>query len=221
MLLYEVAKLTGYNIRPEGTDLKIFISGVNLQEPIEGKRMRQCGVWLEDGRHITAEQRKKIYATIRDISEYTGYLPEEQKEWLKYLYISNEGAPYFSLSTCSIDTAREFINTILEYALQEGIMLSDFALNRTDDIGKYLYHCIKYERCAICGRHGETHHWDAIGMGNDRTDFDDSEKRKICLCREHHTEAHTIGREEFGNKYKVFGIIIKKENGIETYHIIE
>lgn len=218
--MYEVAKLTGYNIRPEGTDLKIFIPGVNLQEPIEGKRMRKCGVWLEDGRHITAEQRKKIYATIRDISEYTGYLPEEQKEWLKYLYISKIGSQYFSLSTCSIDTAREFINVMIEYALQEGIILSDIALNRTDDIGKYLYHCIKYGKCAICGKPGEIHHWDAIGMGNDRTEFDDSENRKICLCREHHTEAHTIGRVNFGSKYKVFGIIIKTIDGIETYQIL-
>lgn len=208
--MYEVAKLTGYNIQPEGTELRIFIPAINLQEPILSKRMRQCGVWLEDGRHITAEQRKKIYATIRDISEWTGYLPEEQKEWLKYLYICQTGAQYFSLSDCSIDTAREYINVMLDYALQEGIWLSDFAVNRTDDIGRYLYCCLKHRKCAVCGQDGETHHEDAIGMGNDRRRCDDSQKRKVCLCRSHHTEAHTIGMPAFKKRYKVYGIIYEE-----------
>ena len=36
--------------------------------------------------------------TIRDISDYTGYLPEVQKEWLKYLHIAKTGCEYFLLS---------------------------------------------------------------------------------------------------------------------------
>lgn len=201
-------------MQQEGTELKIFIPGINLQGPIEEKRMRKCGVWLEDGRHIRAEQRKKIYATVRDISDWTGYLPEEQKEWLKYLYITRTGAQYFSLADCSIDTAREFINTMLDYALQEGIWLTDLAVNRTDDIGRYLYGCIKYRKCAICGRDGEVHHVDTIGMGNNRNKCDDSKKRKICLCRTHHTEAHAAGMPTFETRYKVFGIIVDLETGI-------
>ena len=117
----------------------------------------------------------------------------------------------FSLSNCSISQAREFITFIIDFILKEDISLSDAALSRTDDIDRYLWSCIKYKRCAICGRKGETHHWDAIGMGNDRKTFDDSLKRKIQLCREHHTEAHTIGRDTFGVKYHVYGIIYKEE----------
>ncbi|MFQ9151616.1 MAG: putative HNHc nuclease [Blautia sp.] len=68
--------------------------------------------------NISIEQRKKAYATIRDISDYTGYLPEVQKEWLKYLHIANTGCRYFSLSDCSMDTARSssipFWNTPLK-----------------------------------------------------------------------------------------------------------
>lgn len=209
--MYEVATLTGYNVGRSGTELRIFIPDVDLQEPIISKKMQKCGVWLEDGRHITSEQRKKAYATIRDISDWTGYLPEEQKEWLKYLYICRTGGPYFSLKDCSIDTAREFINIMLDYALQEGIWLTDLAVERTDDIGRYLYCCLKHHKCAVCGRNGEVHHEDAIGMGNDRRRCDDSQKRKICLCREHHTEAHTIGMPAFKKKYKVYGIIYWEE----------
>ena len=146
---------------------------------------------------------------MNDIASYTGYLPEEQKEWLKYLHISRTGSDYFSLSDCSVDMAREFINTILDYALEEGIPLSDLGVNRTDDIGKYLYFCIKHKKCAVCGKPGEIHHVDAIGMGRDRRKVDDSESRKICLCRTHHTIAHTKGMDRFEQMYHVYGIIVK------------
>jgi hypothetical protein len=204
--VHELARITGYKPVQEGTYLQIFIPGKNLMEPIEEKQMRNCLVWLDDGRHISAEQRKKAYATINDIAAYTGEVPEVMKEWLKYLYIYRTGAEYFSFSGCSMDTAREFINVILDYALEMGIPLADFALDRTDDIGHYLYACLKLKKCAICGRPGEIHHVDAIGMGNDRRTLDDSQHRKICLCRTHHTEAHTTGVESFTNNYKVYGI---------------
>ena len=204
--MHELARITGYKPVQEGTYLQIFIPGKNLMESIEEKRMRNCLVWLDDGRHISAEQRKKTYATINDIAAYTGEVPEVMKEWLKYLYIYRTGAEYFSFSRCSMDTAREFINVILDYALEMGIPLMDFALDRTDDIGHYLYACLKLKKCAICGRPGEIHHVDTIGMGNDRRTLDDSQHRKICLCRIHHTEAHTTGFESFSNKYKVYGI---------------
>ena len=63
-----------------------------------------------------------------------------------------------------------------------------------------------YTRCSICGRKGKVHHWDAIGMGNDRKHYDDSTNRKICLCREHHTLAHSYGRERVMQVYHVFGV---------------
>lgn len=204
--MFETADIKEYSVNQDGTYIKLLIPKSNLVEFLITKSTRKCGLWLEDGRHITADQRKKIFATVKDISDYTGYLPEEQKEWLKYLHIERTGCQYFSLSDCSIDTAREFINTILDYALEHGICLSDFGTNRTDDIGKYLYACIKHKKCCICGHKGEIHHVDAIGMGNDRRHVNDAENRKMCLCRVHHTEYHKIGRERFETKYAVYGI---------------
>ena len=58
----------------------------------------------------------------------------------------------------------------------------------------------------MCGRPGEIHHVDAIGMGRDRRRVDDRRMRKICLRREHHTEAHKIGQPAFMDKYHVHGI---------------
>lgn len=178
-----------------------------LVDVIRKKRIATAELRLDDGRCISAEQRKKAYATIRDIADYTGYMPEEQKEWLKVEHILRTGGERFSLSNCSMDQAREFINTILEFALENGIPLSERGMERTEDIGRYLYCCLLHKKCAVCGRKGEVHHVDAIGMGNDRRAVDDRFHRKLCLCREHHTMAHQIGMKDFTHMYKVYGIV--------------
>lgn len=208
--MYAHTVLEKYRIDKDGTTLQIKIPDINLQQFIAEKAPKYAEIRIDDGRCITSLQRKKAYATIRDISSWTGYLPEEQKEWLKYLYIERTGSPYFSLSDCSMDTAREFINVILDYALEEGIPLSEMGVERTDDIGRYLYSCIKNRRCAVCGRPGEIHHVDTIGMGRDRRHVDDSMCKKICLCREHHTAAHQRGMKAFEQMYHVFGIVVRE-----------
>lgn len=191
----------------KGTDLIIHIPDVMIEQKILKEKSFDAEIRINDSRTITSEQRKKLYATIKDISLYTGDDPEYLKEFLKFDYCGESREQYFSLSTCSIDTAREFINFIIDFILKHNIPLSDEALNRTDDIDRYLWGCIKYKRCCLCGKDGETHHWDAIGMGNDRSTYDDSDNRKIQLCREHHSMAHNIGRDSFGVKYHVYGVI--------------
>ena len=210
--MHEVVTLDKYREVDNGTEIIIRIPDKKIGEFLSQKCIKKAEMRFDDGRTISIEQRKKAYATIRDIADYTGYLPEEQKEWLKYLYIQKTGDDYISLSDCSMDQAREFINVILEYAIESGIQLSEQAINRTDDIGKYLYFCIKHKKCAICGQDGEIHHEDAIGMGNDRKTLDDSNHKKICLCRKHHTIAHQMGVERFTKMYKVYGIIVKEES---------
>ena len=205
--MYAAVRVDKYKECGEGTVLVVTAPGVRLGGALEGKSVRNAELRIDDGRHISAGQSKKAYATIRDISEYTGYTPEEQKQWLKYLHICRTGCRDFSLSDCSIDEAREFINTVMDYALMEGIPLSDGGVERTDDIGRYLYSCLAHKKCAVCGKHGEVHHEDAIGMGNDRRRVDDSSHKKICLCREHHTLAHQMGVARFRRMYKVYGII--------------
>lgn len=207
--MHAIVKINQYRERKDGTDLVVSVPDLKLGDMFQRKKIRNAEIRFDDGRHISAEQRKKAYATIRDISDWTGYLPEEMKEILKYQHMMRTGDAYFSLSNCSMDTAREFINTILEFALENGIPLSDNAIERTDDIGRYLYYCLLHKKCAICGKDGEIHHEDAIGMGNDRTKVDDSSYKKICLCREHHTLAHSLGVIRFREMYKVYGIVVK------------
>lgn len=211
-----LSKLKGYYTDEGGTYLKVYVPGVDLEERILKKQIKHLEVRCDDGRHISNEQRKKIYATVRDICEHTGYLPEEQKEWLKYLHISRTGCEYFSFSNCSMDTAREFINTMLDYCIEEGIRLTDNPLYRTDDLDHYLWYCIKKKVCCITGKpHADLHHVDAVGRGFNRRKVDDRKKRKMCLCREKHNEYHTIGAEAFYEKYHVYGIVYEDEKSIE------
>lgn len=208
------SQVTGIRETDKGTDLIIHIP----EEKVQGKIIKyrnnnviNVELRIDDGRTITNSQRAKIFATIKDIAMYTGDHPEDMRAFLLYDYCIQSGELPFSLSNCSISQAREYITFIIDFILRENIPLSDAALSRTDDIDRYLWGCIKYKRCSICGRDGETHHWDAIGMGSDRTTIDDSFKRKIQLCREHHSEAHNIGRDTFGAKYHVYGIIYEEE----------
>lgn len=207
--MHALVKINQYREQKDGTDLVVSVPDLKLGDMFQRKKIRNAEIRFDDGRHISAEQRKKAYATIRDIADWTGYLPEEMKEIMKYQHMMRTGDAYFSLSNCSMDTAREFINTILEFALENGIPLSDNVIERTDDIGRYLYYCLLHKKCAICGKDGEIHHEDAIGMGNDRTKVDDSSYKKICLCREHHTLAHSLGVIRFREMYKVYGIVVK------------
>ena len=209
--MYAIATLNQYKETDKGTELYITILEKKIGEILVDKHIKKAEMRFDDGRSISADQRKMAYATIRDIADFTGYLPEEQKEWLKYLYVAKTGKEYISLSNCSMDEAREFINVILEYALENGVQLTEQAINRTDDIGRYLYFCIKHRKCAVCGIQGEIHHEDAIGMGNNRKTLDDSNYKKICLCRTHHTIAHQLGIERFQKSYKVYGIKVEEE----------
>lgn len=170
------------------------------------RRVKQVEVGVDDGRFISVIQRRKIYATLRDIAEYTGYTDEAMKEVMKYEHMLKTGCEYFSLSDCSMTDAREFLNTLMEYALKEGVILTESGLERTDDIDTYLIQCIRYRKCCICGRPADIHHEDAIGMGNDRRHYDDSHNRIMALCRNHHTIAHQRGKKAFMEIYKVYGI---------------
>ena len=156
---------------------------------------------------ITENQRKKIYATIRDIANYYGDSVDSMKEIMKSQFLQESQWDDFSLSNCSSELASEFINFLINFSFENGVPMSEHPLKRTDDIERYLAACLRHRICCVCGQPGEVHHVEAIGMGRDRRYVDDSDSRKICLCREHHAEAHNLGVNEFEDKYHVYGVI--------------
>lgn len=156
---------------------------------------------LTDGREISPEQRKHIYATLKDIGLWSGFVGEEIKSVMKYEYIARTGAPYFSLADCDMTTAREFLTFLLDFCVENGIACSGSLIDRAPDIGRYVYACIANRKCCLTGKPADIHHVDAIGAGRDRDEILHLGMRVLPLCREKHQEAHTMGRESFLRKY--------------------
>ncbi len=157
---------------------------------------------------ISEEQRKKIYALIKDIAAYAGDSNESTKDTMKSIFCGEKEIENFSLSNCTRETASDFIEFLINFAFENGVALKESPRDYLDDIERYILVCIKNKVCAVCGKPAETHHWDAIGRGRDRRKYDDSDHRKITLCREHHTEVETIGRDTFAKKHHVIGVIV-------------
>lgn len=171
------------------------------------RNITECEIRLDDGRMISADQRKKIYATLRDIADYTGYVPEQVKALAKYDFIAQTGYNhYFSLSDVDMTTAREFLEFLIEFCVQNDIPAQDSLLHRSPDIARYLYCCLANKKCAICGKRAELHHVDTVGAGRNRHKIVHKGMRVLPLCRTHHTEFHNIGKDTFFSKYHLFGI---------------
>ena len=193
----EIVTYDGYNLIVRPYD--------KLGRELQQKQVRTVEVRLVDARTISAEQRRKIYAIIRDISDWNGDEPEFLKEYLKFLFCGEKGCKYFSLSDCEKSIATEFISYLIDFCFYQNICTRDTLLNATDDIGRYLYSCLENRKCAICNAPGEVHHVDRVGMGRDREQIVHTGLKAICLCRKHHDEAHWHEKELF-DKYKIYGI---------------
>lgn len=213
------SKITGIRETDHGTDLIIRIPGENVGRKISKYKIQgidgiDAELRINDGRVITVDQRKKIYATIRDISSFTGDDPEYLKEYLKYDYCAATGEEPFSLSNCSITTARNFISHIIDFILKWDIPLTEIALNRTEDIDRYLYGCIKYRKCCITGKPGaDIHHCEGsrVGMGRNRKKINHKGLELMALSRDWHNKVHQEGEKDIFEKYKIYGIVIDNE----------
>lgn len=196
------AKIIGY----DGRNM-IVVPDKPVETELLKRQVGKVEIRLNDGRMIKAEQRKRAYATLRDIAAWSGHAPEFLKEWFKYEYILRTGGEYFSLSDCSVTEAREYINTLVEFCLRYGVPVNEPMTERTDDINAYLYMCLFYRKCAVCGRAADVHHvtGSKIGMGADRNTVHNLGRNAIALCRIHHNAAHTAERKFFEDNH-IYGI---------------
>lgn len=178
----------------------------SINREIIQKKITTVELRLDDGRTISAVQRKKIFALIRDIALWSGHEPEEIRSFLTWDFVSkSEDLQYFSLSDVDMTTARLFIDYLIEFCFIHSVPTKDTLLNQTDDISKYLYLCLKYRRCAICNAPAEVHHVDRVGMGRDREKIVHIGLLAIALCRIHHNDAHQDEKRLFEENF-VYGI---------------
>ena len=176
---------------------------------VNGKILAEIKV--DDGRTITVDQRKKAYALIRDLADYTGYVPEEMKEIMKYHYLAESGEKHFSLSDCSVTTAREFIDYMLNFAFQHDMAFT-YSLEDAEpkEVRTFMYLSLRYRKCAVCGRRADVHHAfdDKVGMGRDREEIVHVGLKAVALCREHHNVVHANSEKDFYDKHHLVPIML-------------
>lgn len=194
------AKIQSY----DGKQL-ILLPNEPLDREILQKQVESIEIRLNDGRTISADQRRKIFATIRDISLWSGHEPEYLRSYLTWDYIQKNELDWFSLSNTDMTTAKEFLNYLIDFCFDWDVPTKDTLLNQTDDIGKYLYLCLEHRKCAICNKRADVHHVDVVGMGRNREKIVHIGMRAIALCREHHEEAHQRQNELFA-EHHIYGI---------------
>lgn len=193
-------KILGYR------DGKLLVQPVdNLDRLFDLQHPQTVELRINDGRTISVQQRKKIFAIIRDISLWSGHEPEYLRGMLTWDFCSKAELEVFSLSDVDMSTARMFIDYLIDFCFSFGVPTRESLLERTDDIGKYLYLCLEHRRCAVCNAPAEVHHVDRIGMGRDREQIVHVGMRAIALCRRHHEEAHR-NEKEFLRRYHIYGI---------------
>ena len=169
------------------------------------KQINAVEIRLNDGRQISAIQRKKIFAIIRDISVWCGHVPEYLRQYLTWDFACEHGCDWFSLSDVDMTVAKDYITYLIDFCFYHDIPTKDTLLNQTDDIGKYLYLCLEHRKCAVCNGRAQTHHVDRVGMGRNREKIVHVGLLAVALCAECHEKAHR-DEKEFFKLHHIYGI---------------
>ena len=99
--------ITGRIVRYDGVKLTI-VPEEEISREILQKQVGLVEIRLDDGRTISADQRKKIFATIRDISLWSGHDHEYLRTFLTWDFLTKQGGEWFSLSDVDMTTARQY-----------------------------------------------------------------------------------------------------------------
>ncbi len=218
----------GYVSGYDGQDLSITIP-FRDEELLQKQGITECEVRLIDGRTITPAQRRKIFAMVRDITDWATWAKDKRqyheelrrlqllylidiadseavRKQLEYHYCELLDINLFSLSNCDMSTARDFIGFLIDLVVEHDIPCRDSLLNRCEDIERYLYSCVANRRCAVCGKKADIHEVERVGMGRDRTKIHHLGQEVEPLCRQHHQEVDQVGQASFDKKYHLQAI---------------
>lgn len=173
------------------------------------REVKEVYVDMIDSRPLSDRQRRMCYALVKAIADWSGSGTEEVKEAFKLDFwaerVDTLSDKIFSLSNAPMSLVAEFQRFLVAFILTHDVPTKRPLREYVDDIEAYTYLCLVRRKCAVCGRRAELHHIDAVGMGNDRTEVQHEGREVMSLCREHHTELHTVGKTEFTAKYHLDG----------------
>ena len=176
-------------------------------------------VLWSDREEISAEQRRKIFAIVAEIACWSGYAPEDARKGLTadFLRQNIERLQMSAISLamgggCDKGTASIYIEYLINFCLENNVPTKQPLMELADDLERYTYAALMHKKCVVCGRRADLHHAEGsmIGMGYNRKEKPQIGAMVMPLCREHHTEYHTIGSTAFDGKYHTVAVPMDK-----------
>ena len=166
---------------------------------------KECNIQMIDSRRLSDKQRRACYALLGEIADYSGMSKEQTKAYMKVKFMVDDmeetADEIFSLSNAPMSLVCALQRFLVRFILDWDIPCNFPLLDYVDDIADYVYSCLVNKKCCVCGKRADLHHVDHVGTGRDRDEIIHEGMRILPLCREHHTEAHTIGQQSFEDKY--------------------
>lgn len=185
------------------------------------RQYAECLVQPIDSRPLSDKQRRTCYALIGAISEYTGMGKDSTKEYMKLKFMTEEleqtTDKIFSLSNAPMSLVCAFQRFLVQFILEWDIPTDFSLLDMVDDVSDYIYGCLVNKKCVVCGRPADLHHVERVGMGRNREEIIHEGLEVLPLCREHHTEAHTMPDKDFFSKYHLPGGIVADKTICRIY----
>lgn len=195
---------------------------VTIEAPYENfarmcqREYKEVEVQFIDSRPLSAKQRRSCYAMIHEIADWSGDTTEATKEVLKLDFWCGEllemADTMFSLSNAPMSVVAAFQSWLARFIVRNDVPTKKPMLDYVDDVDDYVYACLINKKCPVCGKKADLHHYESIGMGRNRETIIHEGMEVLPLCREHHMEVHTIGRDTFMEKYHLgkHGIVADK-----------
>lgn len=179
------------------------------------REYKECLVQPVDSRRLSDKQRKACYALMGAIADYSGMSRDRTKELMKIKFLSENvedlSDRIFSLSNAPMSLVCGFQRFLVQFILEWDIPTDFSLLEMVDDVSDYIYGCLVNKKCVVCGRPADLHHVERVGMGRNRDEIIHEGMEVLPLCREHHTEAHTMPDKDFFDKYHLpRGIVADK-----------
>lgn len=153
-----------------GNKLVVDIGDLDNWELDELNKLPSIQMIVDDDRTITIDQRKKAWAMMNDISDYTGYTPLETEQMMKIRFMCLQDNPReFSLSNCNRELAKDFIEFLINFCLMEKIPFTTKVFDEIQQSYQLRVQLLRNRICYVCGKpNADVDHVDTIGAGRNR-----------------------------------------------------
>nr|WP_311873713.1 putative HNHc nuclease [Vagococcus fluvialis] len=169
---------------------------------------------FKDKRKLSDRQRAFYRALLNNIFKWCGEGTDELHEFFKEEYFLETGERISTKdnSENSKSDMNKLLEIVIDFMFEFDVPFAKGYELLPKEESWYLYQCCKHRKCAVCGKHSEIHHIDTVGAGNNRNKVDHTKKLVISACRQHHSEAHNLGNDQFLRKYKLAGIYLSYQD---------